>query len=95
MLEFNDTVTSPLLVGEWKVLKVLPGGRTEVCKNGHMVRLRTKGLTKVPEPPNPTLIRQVAIELAYQFHCGGAPADDYMEAAEAVIRVVDDWRANP
>jgi hypothetical protein len=94
MLEFNDTVTSPLLVGEWKVLKVLPGGRCEVCKDGHMVRLRTKGLSKVVEPPRPTLVLEVAEELAYQFQCGGAPADDYMDAAEAVIRVVDDWRKN-
>jgi len=93
-LEFNDTVTSPLLVGEWKVLKVLPGGRTEVCKDGHMVRLRTNGLTKVPEPTKPTLIRQVAVELAYQFRLPGLHHTEYMEAAEAVIRVVDDWRKN-
>jgi hypothetical protein len=94
-LKFNDTVISRLLNGKWKVLKVLPGGRTEVCQDGHMLRVDTHALTVLPPEPEKSLVEAVAEELAYQFLCGGAPKEDYMDAAEAVVRVVDDWRANP
>jgi hypothetical protein len=53
-IKTGDRVTSPLLVGEWGVLRTVgDAGRTEVCKDGHMLRVPTDSLTLVDQPEYP------------------------------------------
>lgn len=35
------------------------------------------------------IVWRVAKELSYQFECGGAPPEDYLEAAQAVVDLVN------
>jgi hypothetical protein len=92
----GDRVTSPLLVGEWAVLKVMGGGRTEVCRDGHMVRVETGHLTPVapplpPEPPVGSVVWDG--ERYWQRHARmwgspGVPSVEWADLAADAVPVV-------
>jgi len=42
-----------------------------------------------------SVINSIADELAYQFKCGGEPAESYLDAAEAIVQLLSDLEKMP
>lgn len=41
------------------------------------------------------VVNAIAEELAYQFKCGGSPAEDYLDAADEVVQTLLDLEKMP